>query len=80
MLPDSGGKVKKMKNVFPFNNLALLNLDFAKNKIAKKGKKGKKTNYGSHPLISTCIESSQYFLRNDRDCKVVDSYNRLPQD
>jgi hypothetical protein len=31
-LPDSGGKVKKGKQVFPFNNLALLNLDFKKKK------------------------------------------------
>jgi hypothetical protein len=30
--PDSGGKVKKRKKVFPFNNLAWLNLDFAKKK------------------------------------------------
>jgi hypothetical protein len=39
MPPDSGGKVKKRKNVFPFNNLALLNLDFEKKKNSKKGKK-----------------------------------------
>jgi hypothetical protein len=36
MPPDSGGKVKKAKNVFPFNNLVWLNLDFGK-KILKKG-------------------------------------------
>jgi len=29
MPPDSGGKVKKRENVFPFDNLASLNLDFA---------------------------------------------------
>ncbi len=29
-LPDSGEKVKKNKKVFPFNNLATLNLDFLK--------------------------------------------------
>ncbi len=40
--PDSGGKGKKRKKVFPFNNLASLNLDFAKKKIAKKGKKRRK--------------------------------------
>jgi hypothetical protein len=51
MLPDSGGKGKKRKKVFPFNNLALLNLDFAKKKLAKKGKKRQKTNYGSHPVF-----------------------------
>jgi hypothetical protein len=48
--PDSGGKVKKRKKVFPFNNLAPLYMDFAKKKIAKKGNKRQKTNYGSHPL------------------------------
>jgi hypothetical protein len=36
MPPDSGGKVKKRKKVFPFNNLPSLNLDIRK-KIAKKG-------------------------------------------
>jgi hypothetical protein len=41
------GKSKKRKQVFLFNNLALLNLDFVKKKIAKKGKKRQKTNYGS---------------------------------
>ncbi len=50
MLPDSGGKVKKRKNVIPFNHLALLNWDFAEKKIAKKDKKVKKLNYGNHPL------------------------------
>jgi hypothetical protein len=39
--PDSGEKLKKRKKVFPFNNLALLNLDFAKNSSLKKVKKGK---------------------------------------
>jgi hypothetical protein len=48
--PDSGGKVKKRKQVFPFNNLASLNLDFAEKKIAKKGKKRHKRNYGNHPV------------------------------
>jgi hypothetical protein len=38
MPPDSGIKVKKRKKVFPFNNLALLNLDFRK-KLLKKVKK-----------------------------------------
>jgi hypothetical protein len=50
-LPDSGGKVIKRKKVFPFNNLASLNPDFAKKKNAKKGKKRQKTNYGSHPVF-----------------------------
>ncbi len=27
-----------------------------------------------YSLNSTCKESSQYFLRNDCDCKVVDPY------
>ncbi len=50
MPPDSGGKVKKSEKVFPFNNLALLNLDFRRKKNAKKGKKSRKTNYGNHPI------------------------------
>jgi hypothetical protein len=40
MPPDSGGKRKNREKVFPFNNLALLNLDLAK-KMLKKVKKGK---------------------------------------
>ncbi len=28
----------------------------------------------NYSLISTCTESSQYFLRNDCDCKAVDPY------
>jgi hypothetical protein len=39
--PDSGRKVKKRKKVFPFNNLASLNWDFAKKKLLKKIKKSK---------------------------------------
>jgi hypothetical protein len=31
--------------------------------------------YYDYSLISTCIESSQYFLRNDRDCKAVYPYS-----
>ncbi len=31
--------------------------------------------YYDHSLFSTCSESSQYFLRNDCDCKAVDPYN-----
>ncbi len=42
MPPDSSGKVKKRKKVFPFNNLASLNLDFTEKKLLKKVKKGKK--------------------------------------
>jgi hypothetical protein len=44
---------KKDKNVLPFNNLASLNQDFGE-KIAKKGKKSLKTNYGNHPMPATC--------------------------
>jgi hypothetical protein len=60
MPPDSGRKVKKRKKVFPFNNLASLNWDFAKRKIAKKGKKSQKTNAGNHPVRT---EFSEYFDR-----------------
>jgi hypothetical protein len=28
--------------------------------------------YYNHSLFSTCTESSEYFLRNDRDCKAVE--------
>jgi hypothetical protein len=38
--PDSGGKVKKRKKVFLFNNLAWLNLDHKK-KLLKRLKIGK---------------------------------------
>jgi hypothetical protein len=38
MPPDFGGRVKKGKKGFPFNNLASLNLDFGK-KLLKKVKK-----------------------------------------
>jgi hypothetical protein len=31
--------------------------------------------YYDYSLISTCIRSSQYFLRNNHDCKAVYSYN-----
>ncbi len=31
--------------------------------------------YYDYSLISTCTESSQYFLKNDCDCKAVDPYN-----
>jgi hypothetical protein len=31
--------------------------------------------YYNYLLISTCTESSQYFMRNDCDCKAVDPYN-----
>ncbi len=30
--------------------------------------------YYDYSLISTCKESSSIFLRNNRDCKVVDPY------
>jgi hypothetical protein len=39
MPPDFGGKGKKGKKVFPLTNLASLNLDFGRKRIAKKGKK-----------------------------------------
>jgi hypothetical protein len=42
MPPDSGRKAKERKKVFPFNNLASLNLVFAVKKSSKKVKKGKK--------------------------------------
>jgi hypothetical protein len=45
-------KSKKKEKFFPFNNLALLNQDFAGKKIAKKGKKSQKMNYGNHPVPS----------------------------
>jgi hypothetical protein len=53
MPPDSGGKGKKRKKGFPFNNLALLNLDFTEKKSLKKVRKRKKTNYGSQLIIET---------------------------
>ncbi len=31
--------------------------------------------YYNYSPISTCTERSQYFLRNDSDCKDVDLYN-----
>jgi hypothetical protein len=42
---------KKKEKSFPFNKLASLNLNFRK-KIAKKGKKSRKANYGNHPITS----------------------------
>ena len=54
MPPDSGGKVKKRENIFPFDNLALLNLDFAEKKIAKKGKKKPKKEFRQSP--TTLVE------------------------
>ncbi len=44
-------KFKKGKKVFPFNNLALLNLDFGK-KIAKKGKKKLNDKLRQAPSVS----------------------------
>jgi hypothetical protein len=40
--PDSGGKVETRKKVFPFNNLASLNLDFGEKKMLKKVKKSER--------------------------------------
>jgi hypothetical protein len=51
-LLDSGGKVKNRKKVFPFNNLASLNLDFRK-KTAKKGKKKSKDELRQPPSYVT---------------------------
>ncbi len=31
--------------------------------------------YYDHSLFSTCTESSEYFLRNDHDCKAVEALN-----